>query len=426
MKPMRIVMLAPGTRGDVQPYVALGLKLQQAGYTVRVAAQENFASFVRNLGLEFHAVGGNVSQIAARADIAAITQTASPLKMLLSFNTLRSLAADLPKDFYAACDGADAIIYHPGAAIGYFIAREQQIPSILASPFPMTPTRAYPALLFYTTARLGSFFNQITHKVFEQTLWLTSKGSLANFWKMQFGQPPKPLHPPFQQQYRPTHPTLVAVSPQVFSAPADWPEHVHTTGYWFLDDDWQPPTALEHFLEQGPPPIYVGFGSMSNPTTATTLTQLVIQALQETGQRGILMTGWQGLARPETLPEGVFMLDSASHSWLFPKMAAVVHHGGAGTTAAGLRAGIPSIVIPHALDQYAWGQRIYELGTGPRPIPRKKLTVSKLVRAIKEALSDDIRHSAYQLGQKIQQENGVATAAALISQSLAAYSATDQ
>jgi sterol 3beta-glucosyltransferase len=207
----------------------------------------------------------------------------------------------------------------------------------------------------------------------------------------------------------------------VFPTPEDWPTSVHNTGYWFLDEPggWQPPKGLLDFLEGGPAPVYVGFGSVGDPQQAAATTRLVAAALQQAGQRGVLATGWQGMAQMDDLPEGIYMLESAPHSWLFPRMAAVVHHGGAGTTAAGLRAGVPSVVVPFSNDQFAWGQRVFELGVGAPPIPRKKLTAEKLARAIEFALGENLKNAAGELGVKIRSENGAQAAAEVVLDCLA-------
>ncbi len=175
----------------------------------------------------------------------------------------------------------------------------------------------------------------------------------------------------------------------------------------------QPPQALVEFLQAGPPPVYVGFGSMSNSKPEET-TRLVLEALAKTHQRGIILSGWGGM-HANDLPDSVFMLESVPFSWLFPRMAAVVHHGGAGTTAAGLRAGVPSIVIPFFADQPFWGRRVAELGVGPTPIPLTKLTVDRLSQAIQTAVSDTaMRQRGAELGAKIQAEDGIANAVAIL------------
>ncbi|MBL1129515.1 MAG: glycosyltransferase family 1 protein, partial [Chloroflexi bacterium] len=220
---------------------------------------------------------------------------------------------------------------------------------------------------------------------------------------------------PFQSPHLQNSPVLYGFSEAVIAKPADWGSQAHVTGYWFLESerDWQPPPALEDFLQRGPTPISIGFGSMSSGKAEETA-QLVLQALAKSGQRAILLTGWQGL-QVDDLPNYVFALDSAPHDWLFSQVSAVVHHGGAGTTAAGLRAGVPPIVIPFFADQPFWGQRVADLGVGPTPIPRKKLAADRLAHAIQQAVQDSaMRRRAVALGEKIRAENGVARPVALI------------
>lgn len=212
---------------------------------------------------------------------------------------------------------------------------------------------------------------------------------------------------------------LYGYSPQVLPRPADWGEHIHVTGYWFLDPpiDWRPSPDLVEFLQAGPPPVYIGFGSMTSgkPREAA---EMVLQALRRTGQRGVLYAGWGGLQQAD-LPETVFMTGSVPHSWLFPQMAALVHHGGAGATAAGLAAGVPSILTPFMGDQMFWGRRVCDLGVGPQPIPRRRLTLERLVAAIQQAVRDPaMRQHATDLGERMRQEEGVAQVVKIIEAAL--------
>jgi sterol 3beta-glucosyltransferase len=335
----------------------------------------------------------------------------------LSFSKLMALATNVQKDFYDACVGSDAVVYHPGASIGYFAAQHLNIPSILATPFPMTPTREFPSLIIYDKIRPGKAGNYLSHKLFEKMMW-GSGTPVKKFWMKKFGTLPENFSCPYGKQITKDSPTIVSCSNYVFPRPADWPEHVYNTGYWFLDEeeDWRPSNELLEFLDKGAPPVYVGFGSIGDAAAAAQTTGLVIEALKRSGQRGILATGWNGLSDIGNLPEEIFILESAPHAWLFPRMSAVVHHGGAGTTAAGLRAGVPSILIPFSNDQFAWGRRVYELGVGSKPIPRNKLNAERLSVAINEVLTDQIRAAAKDLGSKIQSENGAATAVQIIIQ----------
>jgi UDP:flavonoid glycosyltransferase YjiC (YdhE family) len=229
------------------------------------------------------------------------------------------------------------------------------------------------------------------------------------------GLPAAPFWGPYNADRVHHYPILYGYSPSVIPPPPDWDKNIHVTGYWFLDPaaDWTPPSALMEFLQAGSSPVYVGFGSMSSRKPEETA-DLVLQALARTRQRAILLSGWGGLRKAD-LPSSVLMVDSIPFSWLFPRVAAVVHHGGAGTTAAGLRAGVPSVVIPFFGDQPFWGQRIAELGVGPAPIPRQKLTVERLAQAIQKAVTDQtMRQCAAHLGAKIQAEDGIARAVAIV------------
>lgn len=413
---MTITILATGTTGDTVPYIALGVALQKAGHTVRFTTFENYAGLVKSHGLDFYPVKGDVAKVAGSEEVQRM-KADSPLKMILSFNKLKTYVYGMQEDFFNACKGADAVVYHPGAAIGYFAAKEYNIPSILlATPVPMSPTREYPSMAFYRGNSKNKVWNLMTHKIFENVMWMASKSAVKAFWQKEFGYLPKDFASPFSKQDTKEYPTIVSCSRHVFPRSNDWPEHVHLTGYWYLDEaaDWQPPADLLNFLGSGLQPVYVGFGSIGDRREAIATTELVVEALRRTGQRGIIATGWGGLAKLEKTPEDVFFLESAPHAWLFPRMAAVVHHGGAGTTAAGLRAGIPAVIIPFANDQFAWGQRVYELGAGAAPIPRKKLTVDKLVQAIGCVLQDKVKATAEQLGREIRKENGMETAAKII------------
>lgn len=199
---------------------------------------------------------------------------------------------------------------------------------------------------------------------------------------------------------------LVKIVMQLFSA--NWGDRIQVTGYWFLEQpkDWQPSAALQDFLAAASPPVYIGFGSMSGENPIQ-FTKIIIEALKQTDQRGILLTGWGGLAQMD-LPDRVFLLDSAPHDWLFPKMAAIIHHGGAGTTAAALKAGVPSVVVPFFGDQPFWGDRAYQLGTSPAPIHKTELTVDRLVRAITTAVTDvKMRQQAKAIAKEIRAEDGV-------------------
>jgi sterol 3beta-glucosyltransferase len=207
---------------------------------------------------------------------------------------------------------------------------------------------------------------------------------------------------------------LLCYSPLICPAPPDWPAWYHVTGTWFLDppSDFRPPANLVDFLADGPPPVSVGFGSMV-ARDAERLTDLVVKALRLAGKRGILLGGWSGLGG-HIDGSDMLAIGSVDHHWLFPQVAAVIHHGGSGTTASAIRAGVPSIVTPFFADQPFWARRVYELGVGPSPIPHQKLTVERLAATIRRATEDQrIRARAMKLGAAVQAEDGVGRAAAV-------------
>jgi UDP:flavonoid glycosyltransferase YjiC (YdhE family) len=236
-------------------------------------------------------------------------------------------------------------------------------------------------------------------------------GPFFNGWrkeKLHLPEIPIGKYPYFQMGGRP-QPLFGSYSPIISPKPPDWGDNIHVNGYWFLDPapDWQPSAQLINFLEAGAPPVYIGFGSMANRAPQK-MAQLVQEALELSGQRGIFAAGWGGFDNAH-LPDKIFALDSVPHAWLFPRMAAVVHHGGAGTTAAGFRAGVPSVLVPYLGDQPFWAKRVTELGVGPQPIPRRKLTAERLAAAISTATTDqNMRAHAAALGECIRAEDGVA------------------
>jgi len=416
---MRITILTLGSRGDTQPFIPLALGLKRAGHTVRVVGAKNFTTWVQGFGLDYFPLEADLAAMLNTSGGQAVMEAKNPLQSLLVQRrelSKTNVFDQMQQEVWQSCQGTEAIIYHPGMINGYYIARHMGVPCLMASPFPMTPTRRWPSALFYEGPRLGAAYNRLTYTVFEQAFWQMVRPQTKKFWvqkgmgdKVSFGAP-------YRRQREEQMPVLYAYSEHALPRPDDWPAFHHITGYWFLDaaPDWQPPAALTAFLQAGPPPVYVGFGSMGNTARTPELTEQVLKGLALTGQRGLLASGWNGLSRNAPLPDTVYMLEEAPHSWLFPQMAAVVHHGGAGTTGAGLRAGVPSIIVPHSVDQPMWGRRIAELGVGPQPIPDKRLTADKLAAAIRAALQPEMRAKAAHLGQQIRLEDGVAKAVEIV------------
>ncbi len=411
---MRIAIVTIGSRGDVQPYVALGMGLQAAGFGVRLAAHEEFEPFVRSHGLEFASVSGNPREAMTTENGKQWLESQSnPIKFLRGMKRLAEPTMwQTARDMMQATEDADLILASTLALFSaQSIGERLGVPVIAASPQPIITTRHFVSPAFPLPPAWLPFpqiYNRLSHPMARKMMWTVFGDSINKIRADMLDLPPT------RERAWTLHGDLLALlgySEHVVPKPPDWGQSVHVTGYWFLDSarDYRPPAALAAFLDAGAPPVYVGFGSMANRNPEAIRT-LVLQALERSGQRGILLTGWGGMSRAN-LPDTVLQVDSIPHDWLFPRMAAVVHHGGAVTTAAGLRAGVPSIVIPFFADQPFWAERVYRLGVGPKPIPRSRLTAGGLADAIRAAVSDrEMQRRATSLGEKLRAEDGVARA----------------
>jgi sterol 3beta-glucosyltransferase len=410
-----ISIVASGTRGDVQPYAALGKGLKEAGYHVRVLTSDNFASLVTDAGLEFCSTGMSVEERIQTDEWRKALDSGNFLNILKGMQAeMKRSAADLVKRMPPLLQGSDLILTGMGGVAGVHpMADVYKIPVMHAHVFPFTPTREFPSPLV-PELPFGGALNRLSFNVTRQMFWQSSK-VVDVLTREHLGLGKGSFWGPFRDFDRRTVPTMYGYSKYVIPHPSDWDERYHVTGYWFLDEpeNWQPPADLVEFLEAGEAPVYIGFGSMQarNPKQAG---EIALEALARSGQRGILASGWGGLDVAD-IPENVHLISAIPHSWLFPRMAAVVHHGGAGTTAAGLRAGIPSIITPFMGDQAFWGKRVADLGVGVKPISRKKLTGELLANAITEAVSNrTMRQKAAQLGENIRAENGIENAVAVV------------
>jgi sterol 3beta-glucosyltransferase len=406
---MNILILTVGSRGDVQPYVALGMGLRQAGYQVTLATVKDFRDFVTARGLNFAPLNSDFLKIVDTPEGKAAMAGKTSLALI---KQVMPMLRQMMEDAWDAAQGAEAVIYHPKAMAGYHIAEKLGIPGFLSIPSPLySPTRAFPNPVL-PIPNFSGWLNRASYGLFQSASTLPYK-KLVNSWrKERLGLPP--VKDELVLRGRPVL-RLYPYSPHVVPIPADWDANTHATGYWFLEAEatWQPPADLLQFLDSGPAPVYVGFGSMAAEDARRT-TGMVIDALRLAGQRGVLASGWGGLSKAD-VPGSVFMLDAAPHDWLFPRMAAVVHHGGAGTTSAGLRAGRPAVITPFIGDQPFWGRRVADLGVGPAPMPFKKLTAERLADAIRQVVTDpSMRERAAALGEKIRAEDGVRCAVEVI------------
>jgi sterol 3beta-glucosyltransferase len=406
---MRITILTVGSRGDVQPFIALGIGLKRAGYKVQLATESAFKAFVSEYGLEFAPLRAEFVQLAQSDKGKAAL---SGKKSLSLIKLVMPMLRNMLDDAWDAAKDSDVIIYHPKSIAGQHIAEKLDIPCFLAMVLPaLSPTRAFSNPVI-GGRNYGSYLNKLSYTLMLTAMLLPYK-KMINRWRAEkLGMLPGKSDLKMRGQ---PIPKLYGYSQHILPPLPDWDDTTHVTGYWFLPSqtDWQAPHTLLTFLKSGPAPIYVGFGSMASQD-AERLTHKVLEAARESKQRVVLATGWGGLVTAE-LPEFAYALQSVPHDWLFPRCAAVIHHGGAGTTGTGLQAGKPTLVCPFFGDQPFWGRRTFELGIGPQPIPQKKLTAENLAQSMCQLTNDEaIRQKARALGERICSEDGVAEAVKVI------------
>lgn len=415
---MRITVIAYGTRGDVQPVLALSRALVEAGHAVRMCAGSDFAASIARCGVE-----PAPSSMAARdlmgsddgrlwADLGTNPVLQARVMRRLILRTGRAMA----EESWEASRDADVILGTSSAEpFGPSFGERLGVPFITTLLQPaFRATRSGAATWMAPLPRRTSLLNYAAGALLvEGAFHWMSRDLVDAFRTGTLGLRPQSTRR-FLAEGR-HRPVLMGLSRHVTPHPEDWPPPYHTTGYWFLDEagDWEPPPELSAFLGAGEPPVAIGFGSMTTRDPAA-LTRTVVDAVAASGRRAVLLSGWAGLGGVE-LPETMLRVDAAPHAWLFPRTCAAVHHGGAGTTAAAARAGIPQVVVPHLGDQPYWGRRMHELGVAARPIPKPKLTAGALAAAIREVTGDDrYARAAAALGALVRAEDGLAGGVALV------------
>ena len=405
----RVALLTYGTRGDVEPFLALGAGLQRAGFAPRLAAPAVFETLAIDHQVEFFPLPGDPARLAR--DLVALAGTSWPRMVAEVSRHVAPLGAAVSRLAAECAAGAELIVHSfLMTQIGHETALHARIPSVSAQLFPVfAPTSAFPSVVS-PDLPLGGLYRRLTHAFVTQVFWQGSRVLYGRLRRTEPALPPLtgwPFSAP--RSRRPS--LLFAFSRHVVPPPADWAGIAEVTGYWRmgLRDGWRPTADLERFLEAGPPSVYIGLGSGGEAARATWI-DCAQAALEETGLRGVLDLGSGGVA-PGSLPKAMLAVRDIPHDWLFPRVAAVVHHGGAGTTGAGLAAGRPTVVVPTTSDQPFWGRRVHALGAGPRPIRLRRLTVRNLAQAISIATSDKaMMASAADLGERIRSEDGVGMA----------------
>jgi sterol 3beta-glucosyltransferase len=422
---MRIAVLAVGTRGDVQPLVALAAGLQAAGHDVTLATGTAFARQAHGAKLSFVPLEGDPNDLLASVQAEAWRSAGhDPLNVARHLARLVApLADELLEDAWSACADAEVIVWTPRTPVGYHAAEALGVPGLLAGLQPLTPTAEFPCPPLASLPLPGFLaraYNRGGSLIAEQGAWLLFR-SMALRWRRRLGLPAPGLRSPGAKMRAQGAPILYGFSPRVVPKPADWGKQVRLTGYWVLPAaGWEAPPALHRFLAAGSAPIGITFGNAAGEV-ANRAVEVALEALTFSGERAVVIGG--DLDRiPARLLELVFPLADAPHEWLFPRLSMVVHHGGAGTTAAALRAGVPSVVLPFFADQPFWGRRVHRLRAGPRPVPAHRASPADLVVAFDRALHDPtIRAHASLAGRLLRAEDGVAEGVRALEEAVLAF-----
>ncbi|KAH8670553.1 hypothetical protein BGZ61DRAFT_107716 [Ilyonectria robusta] len=415
--PMKITCLTIGSRGDVQPYIALCKGLLAEGHKPRIATHAEFQDWIESHGIEFARVEGDPGEL-MRLCIENGTFTWSFLREANS--TFRGWLDDLLDSAFKACEGSEMLIESPSAMAGIHIAEKLGIPYFRAFTMPWTRTRAYPHAFIMPEHKMGGAYNYMTYVMFDNIFWKATAYQVNRWRNNTLGLPNTSL-----EKMQPNKvPFLYNFSPSVVAPPLDFSDWIRVTGYWFLDEggEWEPPKELQDFIDKaradGKKLVYVGFGSIIVNDPAK-MTQEVIDAVQKADVRCILSKGWSdrispkddpNKARPEEpkMPADIHVIKSAPHDWLFRQIDAAAHHGGSGTTGASLRAGIPTIIRPFFGDQFFFASRVEDLGVG---VWVKKWGTNSFGRALWEVTRNErMIVKARVLGEQIRSETGVDTA----------------
>lgn len=410
LRPLQIVMLIVGTRGDVQPFVAIGKRLQEDGHRVRLATHSNFREFVLSAGLEFYPLGGDPKVLAGYmvknkgflpSDPAEISTQRNQLREII-YSLLHACQKADPETNVPFCP--DAIIANPPAYGHTHVAEALKVPLHVFFTMPWTPTSEFPHPLSRVRQPVAY---RLSYQIVDSMIWLGIRDLVNDFRKKQL-KLRRVTYLSGSYSSPPDLPYGYIWSPHLVPKPKDWGPKIDVVGFCFLDlaSNYEPPEELLKWLASGQKPIYIGFGSLPVQEPEK-MTEIIVKALEITGQRGIINKGWGGLGNLAEPKEFVYLLDNCPHDWLFLRCAAVVHHGGAGTTAAGLKAACPTTVVPFFGDQPFWGERVHAKGVGPAPIPVNEFSLDKLVNAIRFMLDQKVKDRAVELAKAMENEDGV-------------------
>lgn len=377
-----------------------------------LAAPDEFAAWIEGHGLEFRSAGLNFHEFLQSPDAQEI-MTGNVFAMVRNWRrTIVPTIRETLDATWAAARHAELIVYHPKAGGAVDVAEATGATLVCAAPFPIFPTSAFPFLVF--SGSYGPFLNRFSYRLVSSSQLLFRR--VLNRWREEVlglggGRPVSGR----RNSQNGSELRLCSVSQAVIPQLYKDEENTHATGYWFLDEtqNWQPDPALDAFLKSGSPPIYIGFGSVTTKNPVQ-LASAVVEGVQRANTRAIIATGWGGLETVST-PRSIHVIDAAPHDVLFKHVKAVVHHGGAGTTATGLRSGSPTLVCHQNFDQAFWGRRVCAIGCGPQPLSLKKLTADRLAKSLTDLiLTESYRTHAVEIAKEIAGDDGIARAIELI------------
>jgi len=385
---MRIALASFGSRGDVQPFIVLGLALVRAGHEVVLCASRDFAELVATHGLPFHEIGQDF-QASLRA-----TEGRLGAMVDLTHESITRQLETLPQ----AVEGSDLLVATGGLLTGPSVAQALGIPYRYVSFCPRLQRSRYHTAPAIPINHAPQWFNRLTWWL-NSTAWNMAAREPLDAWRARRGLGPS--RDLFHEAV--TEAPLLAADPLLAPLPPDLLGNVPQVGAFLMEDPRPLPAEVEAFLDGGEPPVYIGFGSMvdSDPVQ---LTREVVKAARAAGVRAILSRGWTGLGGGEALPPEVLALGPVSHSALLPRVRAMVHHGGAGTTHAAALAGIPQVIVPHHLDQHYWADRVHTLGVAPEPLKRSRLTARQLAEVLRWSLQPESRQRARELAVWIRRD----------------------
>ncbi|KOS44960.1 hypothetical protein ACN38_g4073 [Penicillium nordicum] len=423
--PLNIVIQIVGSRGDVQPFVALGTELQNMGHRVRIATHNVFEQFILEAGLEFYPIGGDPADLMSYMvknpglipSLDSVREGDIQKKQLMMAEILHGCwqSCLMPDLITNSPFVANAIIANPPSFAHVHCAQALGIPLHLMFTMPWSPTTAFPHPLanLKNIPADQAWLNRVSYGVVDWLSWQGLGGVINDWRKHELELEPISLSDGPFILTKLNVPYTYCWSPGLVPKPNDWPHNFDVCGFFFRDPpNYQPPAEIAEFLNAGPPPVYFGFGSIVLEDPAQ-ITKTILQTVQETGVRAIISRGWSKLGG-EDLGElnrsDVLFIGDCPHEWLFERVSAVVHHGGAGTTACGLRNGKPTIIVPFFGDQPFWGKMVSAAGAGPDPIPYKQLNVNALAHAVRFCLTPEAVRSAQGIAAKMEKEKGVQTA----------------